>query len=699
MSEITNYIASLPKPDCAVNVNGNYLEDLVHGYRTHSVTGRNAISTSITEVTIGNSNGSRYRRKRDESRDLTVSFAITAENYWAVHRLSQLLQNMLNTANSEFIFADQPDVYWVGSVSDFSEDYPDASGSDIKALVGTFTIRCSDPYRHATTKVEVTTNGLKGTNVITLTNNGTIPTPLYIEAYMWDPSRYLAYSLDKDPNTSFAYILGTTGEASPGSQSVSPVTVLSSKFTSDPGWTKNSGVLPPLLTSGTQVGSVIYDKEGVKPSDYGEESSYWHGPSLSHIIPSQNGSYPQNWKANYCFDFDDGHDDPKSWGLQSMVFADGGGEPIVSIILVDSADNQTTEVRAIVGRTTNILGSIPNNGKHVVSGGNMLVEKIGSDIHVNLSYPKATSTNTIQRETPKGTKGKIIIKATQDFNQGTKFNFTGTFEETSVDPNTNSSVITWDAHIDQNGNPFYGETQIDAGIVDVYIDGTIVCTEFVPLVYNPQAGATGAFVNNTWTSGKRYFRVTHDALGKKNAQIRVALRGGGHTGITPNIKDTYYELTDIERSATIANTVGYITLDAHYTSPNPTTTIRQVTWWMAAYSKNYTETIDSDGNISKTEGHKQFKNNKLRSLTITKYSDTKTIAKDNSSFFSAGDTISIDSEINDVRQNGNKNLNMIDITSEPLMLYPGTHNLKVAVNNATANRPPTLLITYREQWK
>ena len=119
MSAITDQISNLPKPNCAVMVNDNYLEDLVHGYRTHSVTGRNTISMDLTEVTIGNSNGARYRRKRDESRDLTVSFGLTAEDEWAIHKQSELLQKFLNEPESKFIFADEPDMYWVGTVSDF----------------------------------------------------------------------------------------------------------------------------------------------------------------------------------------------------------------------------------------------------------------------------------------------------------------------------------------------------------------------------------------------------------------------------------------------------------------------------------------------------------------------------------------------------------------------------------------------------
>ena len=124
--------------------------------------------------------------------------------------------------------------------------------------------------------------------------------------------------------------------------------------------------------------------------------------------------------------------------------------------------------------------------------------------------------------------------------------------------------------------------------------------------------------------------------------------------------------------------------------------MRQFSWWTAAYGEDYSENKDGNGNVPSTSGYKRFDNSILQSLKIVKYADTKKTAQIDAAYFARGDTISIDAETNTVRQNGTNKLSAVDITSEPLLLYPGRHTLKVATDAST---PPTLRITYREQWK
>ena len=699
MSAITDQISNLPKPNCAVMVNDNYLEDLVHGYRTHAVTGRNTISMDLTEVTIGNSNGARYRRKRDESRDLTVSFGLTAEDEWAIHKQSELLQKFLNEPESKFIFADEPDMYWVGTVSDFSEDWVNAAGSDIKAMTGEFTIHCSDPYRHSTTITEVTTNGLKGTDSVKLTNNGSVPVPLFVEAYMWDGTKYVGYSLDKDESKSFAYILGSASDSTVGSTSSGPVTVLEASFASDPSWTPNAGILPPITTTAEQTGTMGFST-GAYASDWGS-GSYWHGPTLSHIVTGQNGSYPVNWRADYAFDFDASPNGAKAQGLHAVTFADGGGDPLVSVVMVDSKDDTNTEVRAYINRTMYVMGTVPNNDLHVATGGNVQIQKMGSDVTISYSLPIANRNNIVERVNKGGSNGTVELRGTanSNWNSGLQCTYYAWFKEASVDANANKSTIQWAANCVQSGVNFVGAERQHAGIINVYVNGTCVCSEYVPIKYRAQG--------EVWQSGWRTFDVVHDASGKKNCEVKIDF----DAGVDDVGRSVYYwadgspysttlVLSNLEKKATQqVNTSGYKQFTKSFTIGNPDTAIRQVTYYTAALGDDYSEQKDGDGNVTSTSGHQRFNWSKLRSLKIVKYDASQTIAKDHSVFFASGDSISVDSSTNDVRQNGNRNLNMVDITSEPLMLYPGDHTLKVVVDHKTANRPPTLLITYREQWK
>lgn len=704
MSSITDYIANLPKPDCAVSVNGNYLEDTVRGYRTSSVSGRNAISMEITETTIGNSNGARYQRKRDESRDLTVSFALVGADEAAVHKLSELLQKFLNEAESTFIFADEPTMYWIGTVSDFTEEWQNGAGSDYKAMTGEFTIHCGDPYRHAVNETTVETNGLKGTNTVSLTNNGTSPTPLYIESYMWDGSSYVGYSLQKDEETTLAYILGKSKDVDSTETSTDPVTVIDQSFSSDPEWTPNAGIVPPNVTDGSQEGEMKYSS-GARASTWGDSTDKWHGPSLSHIVPASNGNYPMNWKANWSFDFDTGGNGNNARSFQSMVFADGGGDQIVSVYLSDANDGNNSELVCYTNRTKHVVGTIPNNDLHVETGGNITVEKVDSDVHLTFSMPRANRQNSTKYTNKGGASGKQELQGTanSNWNTGVQCRYYAWFEETATDTTNNTSTITWAANATQCGGVRYvGTTRPHAGIINVYINGTCVCSEHVQL--QKQSDWNEHVV---WESGHRAFTVTHEADGSKTTEVKIDFDAGvddvGNSKYYWGDGQPYSANMTLSRfekvTETSANTSGYIEFDKHYTVGNPSTTIRQMTWWTASWGEDYSETKDSDGNVTSTSGYQRFNNSILRSVKVIKYADTKTVAKENSVYFSSGDTLIVDASTNRASQNGTTNLNMVDITSEPLLLYPGTHTLKVAVDNTTADRPPTMRITYKERWK
>lgn len=705
MSYITEYIAGLDKPNCAVSVNGNWLEDLVHGYRTHSVTGRNTSSMEITEVTVGNSNGSRYRRKRDESKDITVSFGITGEDEQAVHKLSELLQKSLNQAESKFIFWDEQDVYYIGTVSGFTEEWQNGAGSDYKTMTGEFTIRCSSPYRNATQLTTVTTNGLKGTNAVQLVNNGTVATPLNIESYMWDGSQLLAYSLDKSDTESLAYILGTPKEVDSTTTTEQATTILDQSFSSDPEWTVNAGILPPITNTTLEQEGTLKFSSGARADDYGDGSEKsWHGPSLSHIVPAVSGKYAQNWRANWAFDFDTGEATDSTsnyYGCQAMTLADGSGNPVVSIVQMDNTANDNTELRCYVGRTKHTIGTIGNNNRHIASGGNITVEKIDSDIHVTYSMPKPAEQNTV-RVNKGGSSGTVEVRGTasSNFNSRITCTYYAWFKESEVNTTNNTSTITWAANAVMGGSiQFSGTRRPHAGIVNIWINGQIVCSEHVPLV----AWSSGKEV---WASGWRTFTVTHDADGSKSVECKIDFDAG-----TDDVGygkwywgdgapySTTLTLSKLEKKIVESdNTNGYVTFDKHFTATNPSTTIRQMTWWTAAYGDDWESETDSDGNVT-TSGQDRFDNSILRSFKFIKYADTATVAKDNSAYFSVGDTITVDADTNKVKQNGTENSNFVDMTSQPLMLEPGTHTLKVAVDTTTANRPPTMVITYREKWK
>lgn len=67
-------------PSEALNFNGEYLENLVPGYQTLYVSGREVMESEVKSYEAGISDGSRYQRKRYPSRVITVGYRLVAKD-------------------------------------------------------------------------------------------------------------------------------------------------------------------------------------------------------------------------------------------------------------------------------------------------------------------------------------------------------------------------------------------------------------------------------------------------------------------------------------------------------------------------------------------------------------------------------------------------------------------------------------------
>ena len=66
--DITESQTGINLPSEAISINGEYVEELLPGYRTLYTEGREMLESEVTEIQIGSQNGSRYQYKRDASR-------------------------------------------------------------------------------------------------------------------------------------------------------------------------------------------------------------------------------------------------------------------------------------------------------------------------------------------------------------------------------------------------------------------------------------------------------------------------------------------------------------------------------------------------------------------------------------------------------------------------------------------------------
>lgn len=154
---IENYVAQLSKPSSAPAIDGVCLEDIIPGYRTLSVSGRDPLELNLTTVDRDKIDGEIYRWKKLQARTITINFAITTSTLSAYRAsVSKLKAFCHQHTNSKYIFHDQPDRYIVGTVESIDCDDLDNSGMGAYAGEGSISVHCSDPIFYSVEEYTVT---------------------------------------------------------------------------------------------------------------------------------------------------------------------------------------------------------------------------------------------------------------------------------------------------------------------------------------------------------------------------------------------------------------------------------------------------------------------------------------------------------------------------------------------------------------
>ena len=172
------FFKNLKLSSCSITVNDVCLETELLGYKTSYVKGRESIETDINEISIGYTDGSRYRRKKNKTKELEVGFYIVADSIKELNELVNRLKFLLSFENSKIVFEDENDKYWIGNISKIDMEKVSASNAYCKS--GTFTIHLSDPYKYSINTISC--NNYNDTNVIefNIDYKGTKETPISI---------------------------------------------------------------------------------------------------------------------------------------------------------------------------------------------------------------------------------------------------------------------------------------------------------------------------------------------------------------------------------------------------------------------------------------------------------------------------------------------------------------------------------------
>ena len=148
-------------PSEALNFNGVYFENVIPGYRTLYVSGREMIETEITDLDTEIMDGSRYRRKRYKPRTITVGYQLIAKSNAEFRNAYNKLNSLLDVAEAKLIFLDEPDKYYVGTKVS-AGDVPHGRN----AITAEIEFYCADPFKYSVEEYEVIPTADDGTTFV-----------------------------------------------------------------------------------------------------------------------------------------------------------------------------------------------------------------------------------------------------------------------------------------------------------------------------------------------------------------------------------------------------------------------------------------------------------------------------------------------------------------------------------------------------
>ena len=161
-----NEVSGSILPSEALQINGEYIEELIPGYRTLSVTGRESLSPEIETYETGVRDGAKVKNKRFPARLIVVKYQIIAESSEAFRTAYNRLGGILNVQDAMLIFNDETDKFFIGTPYEVGEVEPGRN-----AVIGEFSILCADPFKYSVR--EYIAEASAGENSVLIDYNGT----------------------------------------------------------------------------------------------------------------------------------------------------------------------------------------------------------------------------------------------------------------------------------------------------------------------------------------------------------------------------------------------------------------------------------------------------------------------------------------------------------------------------------------------
>lgn len=314
-------------------INGEYLENIVPGYRTLSVSGRELLESEISTLSIAGINGEQYLQRRHPARILTIKYQINADTCEEFREAFNMLNKALNVEEAQLIFDDEPDKYFYGTFSD-TGDVPDGRNK----VVSTFEMYCSDPYKHSTTeKTFQAFENASGVLEATIINSGTESVPV-------------SYDITHNHENGFIGIVsehgilqyGSVDEVDDEAREKSEVLLKYADCNDFNAMTEGKGILASNDNFPMNGQFTGYESGWLRVQSSGSGSS-WHGAARQVSIPADSSgiSGAANFKTMARIQFESAN--ASQDGLLEFVIGDEDGNHLASIHIVKGSSDANAD--------------------------------------------------------------------------------------------------------------------------------------------------------------------------------------------------------------------------------------------------------------------------------------------------------------------------------------------------------------------
>lgn len=337
---INMYMASLPLPANAVKVNGKYPEQEVVGFRTVMVEGRENFESEIETLEFGDTGPSSFVSKKEEAKELTISYNLVASTKKALQIQHAKLRAMFSVPESRFVFDDDSGYYYIGTASSSEAENINTGGMNESSVSGTITITCTDAYKYATTlKSFVATLDDDGVLKATIVNNGSKAVPINYEIDHNHENGYVGIASKWG-----AIEIGRIEEVDGYDYKASEALASLSSFATLPDDTGTHYAHPDQkirgsLGYGTKEGETVLYLQSLGV----QEPNSWGGGMRTLTLPADsNGEYGSKNFYVYTNHWFETVDIAQQTGLQSISFLTATNEVICGIMLAKTDINNNS---------------------------------------------------------------------------------------------------------------------------------------------------------------------------------------------------------------------------------------------------------------------------------------------------------------------------------------------------------------------